>query len=174
MENLRQAWDQASDREKLDFLKWAIEHRPNAYMNLARQLGFENTGKAFDLNLASQSIKDDRWRSVLCQAEYVLLEVKGQPAASETENVFVENWCRGRPSGIAVSESEWFVLPLDGPEFQEEVAIVIATDRLKHIASGCHHTSGGDNGVASGYIVPIRKLVQPKRKADKPVSMTLF
>ena len=53
---IKDAWERLSDQEQLDFLLYAIEHRPEPWQNLARQLGFENTGKAFDLNLAEQSV----------------------------------------------------------------------------------------------------------------------
>jgi hypothetical protein len=156
-----------SPREQFDFLRDAIASRPERWRNFSEQLGVQNTNSAFDFQLFAQDIEDDDWRKVLCKAEYVHLEVKGQQAASNHGRVYIETWCRGKPSGISVSQAERFVLPLGGPEFQNEVVIVITRSRLEHIIAGCWEEAGGDNGVSRGKIVPIGKLVEPNRRIER-------
>jgi len=176
MDNLKAVYRQATDQQKLDFLRWAIANRPQRWNNLARQLGFANTESAFDINLASQSIKDENLRQILAtDGEQVKIEVKGQPGASESNNAFIETWCRGKPSGISVTESEWFALPLGGEQYQDQIIIIISTERLRRIMVSCYKVNGGDNHVAHGYLVPIKKLVQPNKLIEKSEKQpTLF
>lgn len=162
-------FSELSARKQHDFLRWAIENRREHWGNLARQLGFENTGPTFDLNLADESILDERLRHILCGDDsFILCEVKGQPGATEHDRVFIETHSHGKPSSILVTQARWMILPLGGAEYQNEVILVIERERLKHLMLGGYHINGGDNGMAYGYVVSVKKLVEPNRKALLP------
>jgi hypothetical protein len=174
LERLIQLFSELLAREQHDFLRWAIENRHEHWGNLARQLGFENTGPTFDLNLADESIQDENLRRILCgENSFVLMEVKGQPAATEKDRVFIEIHSHGRPSSISVTQAKWIILPLGGAEYQNEVILTIERERLKHLMYSGWEVSGGDNGNARGYIVSIKKLVEPNRKALLPQQAVL-
>ena len=89
--------------------------------------------------------------------ENAKIEVKTDFQAHETGNVFVEYESRGKPSGLATTQADWW-------------AFVIATSRIKMIRTDelralCRNylksnrdTVGGDNNTSKGILLPITQL----------------
>ena len=140
-----------------ELLRRLIRKRAEPWRNLADELGMSNgNGHQFDINLAGSAVRDDRIKRILGDT---CLEVKGQPKASETRNVFIEYACRNKPSGIMVTEAEWFALPLGGDDFRDEVIIFITTARLLALARKYGYpTRGGDAAAAEGWLLKVREL----------------
>ena len=140
-----------------ELLRRLIRRRAEPWRNLADELGMSNgNGHRFDINLAGSAVRDDRIKAILGGAR---LEVKGQPKASSTRNVFIEYACRNKPSGIMVTEAEWFALPLGGDDFRDEVIIFITTERLLALAKRYGYpTKGGDDNAAEGWLLKVREL----------------
>jgi hypothetical protein len=85
----------------------------------------------FDINLAEGKLTEGNIKKLFSGEEAI--EVKRDFKISETGNVAVEFECRGKPSGIAVTKSDWYAIALDGEEFEQEVIIFITTERLKRL-----------------------------------------
>ena len=91
------------------------------------------------------------------------IEVKTDFLAFKTGNVFIEYESRGKPSGIAKTEAEWYaVIILDEDKMINNI-ILIPTERLKEIARRKLFTKwdvlGGDNNTSKGILIKISELV---------------
>lgn len=141
-------------KEKI--LKFCFINRPRPHVNIATLLGFENTGKAFDLNLGQGQIAESELAEILAGK----IEVKTDAMVSKTGNVAIEYWCRGKPSGVTVTESEWWATILSGDKYQGEVIVLVRTKRLLEMLKGARSVKGGDNGVARMHLLPVERLVK--------------
>ena len=86
------------------------------------------------------------------------IEVKRDLQAHETGNIYVEYESRGKPSGLATSEADYYCYFLSDEHF-----VIIETKRFKKICreyykmNGC--TYGGDNNTSKGIKLPINLLL---------------
>jgi len=154
---------QYSEADWKEFLRWCLRVRPNRWQRLSDWLGISNGhGEKFDIDLADASLAEQLVQHI---ASGATIEVKAQPAASKTRNVFIEYACRNRPSGIMVTQADWFALPLGGADFRFEVIPLMKTSRLLVLCQKYgHRTNGGDGGVAQGWLLSTSKLVGALRK----------
>jgi len=85
------------------------------------------------------------------------LEVKYDRAAQRTGNVFVEFESRGKPSGIATTEAEYFCFCVVDSFY------ILPTKKLKKLCRDYLGTknerAGGDNNTSKGILLPIKKLL---------------
>ena len=91
------------------------------------------------------------------------IEVKSERNIwKDTGNVFVEFYCRGKPSGIATTEAKWWMINFcDDDEVRS--TIIISTKKLKTMVSipqKYRIVNGGDNNTSKGFLVPIIDLIQ--------------
>lgn len=140
---------------KEDILLFAYSNRPRKDVKLSRLLGEENTGKGFDIDLAQGQESERELRDILTGK----IEVKTDYLVSNTGNVAIEFECSGRPSGIETTESPWWAIVLDGDRYRGKQIVLISTSRLREIVRGAKVVSGGDNGRARMYLVPVRRLL---------------
>jgi len=85
------------------------------------------------------------------------IEVKTDLRAHRTGNVFVEYQSRGKPSGIAKTNAQWWAFIISDTQI-----ILIETEKLKEVCRELYNLSsvvGGDNDTSSGVLVPISRLV---------------
>ena len=88
------------------------------------------------------------------------VEVKSDAIARRTGNLFVEYRQRGRPSGIAVTEAEYWAF-----EYDQDCWLVVPTQRLLEITREVYRDyperrrKGGDFNLYDGVLVPIRLLL---------------
>lgn len=91
------------------------------------------------------------------------IEVKSDLQAKSTGNVFIEYHSRGKASGIATTESDFYALHIE-----EGTYILIETEKLKEICRKYKNTErdvmGGDNNTSKGILLPLTDLVQKKWK----------
>ena len=100
---------------------------------------------------------EEKWLAELLQSK--TLEVKRDFKASQTGRVFVEFFCRGKPSGIATTEADhWAFILNDG------IVIILPTERLKELVEEAQENgktiSGGDSNVSQGALIKLERLVK--------------
>tara|TARA_S200002703_G_scaffold154681_1_gene157904 strand:- start:122 stop:472 length:351 start_codon:yes stop_codon:yes gene_type:complete len=100
---------------------------------------------------------EEKWLAELLQSK--TLEVKRDFKASQTGRVFVEFFCRGKPSGIATTEADhWAFILNDG------IVIILPTERLKELVEEAQEKgktiSGGDSNVSQGALIKLERLVK--------------
>ena len=87
------------------------------------------------------------------------IEVKTDFMASQTGNVFVEFFCRNKPSGIATTQADYWAFILG-----EKTVVLLPTERLKVLAREAHKAGqiakGGDSGASKGVLVSVERLVR--------------
>lgn len=87
-------------------------------------------------------------------------EVKRDYGAGTTGNVFVEYESRGKPSGLDVTESDYYVFLLADDWYDSEVFIGIKTSRLKRIFNKITYSvNGGDGKTSKGKLIRLSKLI---------------
>jgi hypothetical protein len=86
------------------------------------------------------------------------IEIKTDLQAHKTGNVFIEYFSRGKKSGIATSESDFYAFILSN-----EKIILIKTSELKYICRKYLNTNkdikGGDSNTSKGILLPIKELL---------------
>ena len=82
------------------------------------------------------------------------IEVKRDFKALETGNIFVEYESRGKRSGIATSEAEWWCYWLSEKHF-----VMVEKDELKELCRKYLNTNrdvkGGDSNTSKGILLPM-------------------
>ncbi len=100
---------------------------------------------------------EEEWLGELLQSK--TLEVKRDFRASQTGNVFVEFFCRGKPSGIATTQANHWAFILD-----DGIVIMLPTERLKDLAREAAKAGdivlGGDNNTSKGALVKVARLIK--------------
>jgi hypothetical protein len=125
-------------------------------------------GKAesrWDINLSEGQIAEDTLANLLnCNGEAV--EVKRDFSVSTTGNIAVEFMCGGRPSGISVTEADWWAFSLSGDYYNDEVIVLIKKKRLERLLLPSRIRKGGDNHKAELYLVRVEELVKGLKGAS--------
>ncbi len=85
------------------------------------------------------------------------IEVKSDKRAHRTMQVFVEYESRGKRSGIATTQADYYCFEVQG------TFILISVPRLKIIArkyiGTIHDVKGGDENSSKGVVVPLTELI---------------
>jgi hypothetical protein len=85
------------------------------------------------------------------------VEVKSDKLAHKTGRVFVEYESRGKKSGLATTQADYYCFEVRG------VFILISTPTLKEICRKYigteHDIRGGDNNTSKGILLPILELI---------------
>ena len=91
------------------------------------------------------------------------IEVKTDFQSFKTGNVFVEYECRGKKSGIAISEAKWYSFVLSN-----DFIILIEKEKLKILCRAYLGTKrdilGGDNNLSRGILLPLYDFVKKRIK----------
>lgn len=99
----------------------------------------------------------EQWLADLLQSK--TLEVKRDFKASQTGRVFVEFFCRGKPSGIATTQADHWAFILD-----DGIVVILPTDRLKKLVIDARErnrvVAGGDNNVSHGALIELERLLK--------------
>jgi hypothetical protein len=114
----------------------------------------------FDLDLKRGQLKESLARRLLTNDDDRLtVEVKGDFIALRTHNHYVEFECRGHPSGIDVTQADfWFVALEDSTvigvpveKVRRLVKEAISSGHVAEMTQGCHPTRGA--------LIPLSRLV---------------
>ena len=88
------------------------------------------------------------------------IEVKSDKLAHKTGKVFVEYESRGKRSGIATTQADYYCFEVKG------IFILVSVPTLKIIArkyiGTAHDVRGGDENTSKGVVVPLTELICPK------------
>jgi len=92
------------------------------------------------------------------------IEIKKDMLAKKTGNVFVEYMSRGKPSGVAKSEADYFCFVV------ENLIIFYPTPLLREMIEPLKKTRadvrGGDNNTSRGIILPLTRLIPTTEKTQ--------
>ena len=118
----------------------------------------------FDIDLDEAEMREGVLRDIL-RARGPYIELKSDKRCPETGNLFIEYRQKGRPSGIAVTESQWWATEF----FPDRFIIVpypVMLDRAlaahrERIRKGQAPVRGGDFNRYDGILVPFRRLIEP-------------
>jgi hypothetical protein len=86
----------------------------------------------------------------------IKIEVKADRLTYATGNLAVEYECRGKPSGISISEAHYYIFFVINRNADDDVYI-IPTEHLKQMIQGCKIVYGGDRNVSAMYLLPIKE-----------------
>jgi len=114
----------------------------------------------FDLDL-KYGQEGEKWLSLL--ADEKKMEIKRDNMWHKTGNIYIEYLYKGEPSGISITEADYFAVILS--KLGKQMAVFIwetaglksALKRLAH-AGKIKIKSGGDNNLTKGFIIPIEYL----------------
>lgn len=84
----------------------------------------------FEFDLPEGEIGEDIVRELL-SGKGGSIEVKRDTVVSDSGNIAVEFECRGAPSGIKTTKAMWWAFVLTGENYQDEIIIMILTERLR-------------------------------------------
>jgi len=118
-----------------------------------------NFNNDFKFDLEFGQLDGETWFHELVTNKKV--EVKSDRRTAETGNVYIEYWSRGKPSGIATSQADFYVYKV-----AEDQAILISTSQLKKkikqlIEEGKakKDVKGGDNNTSLGILCKLKDLI---------------
>jgi hypothetical protein len=116
------------------------------------------TQKNFDIDIEYGRKGENHLLDIL---ETKRIEVKTDRIAHITGNVAVEYKYKGRPSGIATTEADYWAFLLH----DMTTIIMVPTDKLKAIAREKFKqdqiTLGGDDNASEMILIPINELTKP-------------
>lgn len=148
--------DEAWTDEDEDLLKSLIEKRKS----------FKREGESgSDIKFIEDLLRGEEGEQLLVKA-FLTGEVKRDYGAGKTKNIFVEHESWKKPSGVATTESDYWITVLDGEGFNGEVFIGIKTSRLKSLLEKIKWvTRGGD--ASKGKLIRLSKLIKPIMDVDR-------
>ena len=115
-----------------------------------------NTNK-FDIDLKYGQVREVELANILQNEK---IEVKTERDKwMTTGNIAIEFECRGKPSGIAVTEAKWWVHVLaDGDDIS--CMLLFPTNKLKEIARKYFKNAiyGGDDNLSKMVLIPLKEI----------------
>ena len=119
-----------------------------------------NDDNKFDIDLSKAQIREKELRDILSKAK---VEVKTDSIWKGSKNLAVEFRCRGKPSGISVSEAEYYAFILDANTYTEGI-IIIPIEKLLYLAKKFYRLrkvkNGGDDNASEMVLIPIVEFVK--------------
>lgn len=119
---------------------------------------------AFDLDLPDGLEGEEVIRSMFAGAK---LEVKRDKMAWKTGNIAIEIECRGKPSGVMITQSDWWFHIIEEADGTIQRVWVASVPMVKRLVEGRRVVRGGDrdeahpDGVSVLALVPVRELYTP-------------
>jgi len=109
----------------------------------------------FDLDLRSGEEWEGFFQGIV---ESGKIECKRDRKTHETGNVFIEFYCRGKKSGLSVTEAEWWAIGIENKNGDIETAILASVPWLKNKCRSLWKTNrvrGGDDNAAQGILLKL-------------------
>ena len=130
------------------------------YKKLERISGVFNNDNKFDIDLSKAQIREKELRDILGKSK---VEVKTDSIWKGSKNLAVEFRCRGKPSGISVSEAEYYAFILDANTYTEGI-LIIPIEKLLYLARKFYRMgkvkNGGDDNASEMILIPIAEFVK--------------
>lgn len=165
LETIKREFLKLDDDDKIAVVRFVIVNKPNGTKLRDIMEPVSIPEPAFDLDLIDGQIGEHAFLNIATSGKH---EVKRDFKASETGNIAVELEYRGRASGLQATNSPYWVYWLSGQEYQDEVAIVITTARLRNISNAFGFiTYGGDNQDSLLSLISIKKLLASAKEINE-------
>jgi hypothetical protein len=119
-----------------------------------------NSNNKFDLQLGNALIAERRLADIFTAGRIEKIELKTETWQWErTGNICIEYRQNGQPSGIAVTEADYWVHELRRDD-KTLCYLMFPIDRLKELArcayaEGHYHDGGGDGGRFGNVLIPL-------------------
>lgn len=89
------------------------------------------------------------------------IEVKRDSWVGRTGNIAIEYESRGKPSGIATTEAEYWII-IFSREYEDKVMLVLETKRLKEVARKYLKDGSvkymGDSNTSKAVLIPLSEI----------------
>ena len=89
------------------------------------------------------------------------IEVKRDNWVGRTGNVAIEYKSRGKPSGIATTQADYWII-MFSREYQNKFMFIIETQRLKEVTKKYFNKGSikkmGDSNTSSAVLIPIKEI----------------
>jgi hypothetical protein len=124
-----------------------------------------NRDRKFDLQLSEALINERRLADIFSARKIGKLELKSETWLWErTGNICIEYRQNGQPSGIAVTEADYWVHELRRKD-ETLCYLMFPIDRLKELAraayvEGHRHEGGGDGGRFCNVLIPLSDILK--------------
>ena len=119
-----------------------------------------NNNNKFDIDLQYGQVREEELSDILQNAK---IEVKTERDKwKETGNICIEFQCRGKASGIAVTQAKYWVHVLaDGDD--TSCMLMFPTDKLKeiarkHVVDKAKVVYGGDDNLSKMVLIPLKEI----------------
>lgn len=125
---------------------------------------FNRDGK-FDLQLGQALINERRLAEIFSVGKIEKIELKTETWQWEqTGNICIEYRQNGQPSGIAITEADYWVHELRRND-DTLVYLMFPVPRLKELArkayaAGRYHEGGGDGGRFCNVLIPLKDILR--------------
>ena len=118
-----------------------------------------NNNNKFDIDLQYGQVREEELSDILQNAK---IEVKTERDKwKETGNICIEFRCRGKPSGIAVTEAKWWVHVLANGD-DTSCMLMFPTEKLKELARKYYANgkivNGGDDNLSEMVLLPLKEI----------------
>tara|TARA_R110002051_G_scaffold124003_1_gene197186 strand:+ start:242 stop:634 length:393 start_codon:yes stop_codon:yes gene_type:complete len=127
-----------------------------------------NNDNKFDIDLQYGQVREQELADILQNEK---IEVKTERDKwKETGNICIEFRCRGKPSGIAVTEAKWWVHVLaDGDD--TVCMLMFPTNKLKeiarkHVVNKAKVVDGGDDNLSKMVLLPLKEIFNDTNKIN--------
>lgn len=95
------------------------------------------------------------------------IEVKRDKWICKSGNLAIEYISRGKPSGIAKSEADYWCFIVSG-EMEDKIILFVEADKLKEIARKYYKQGKvknmGDNNTSKAVLIPFKEILSHKKK----------
>ena len=85
------------------------------------------------------------------------VECKRDKTAHKTGDIFIEYKCRGKPSGLSITEAGWWAIAIDNPKGDFETAILASVpwlkDKCRSLLETGRDVNGGDDNATCGILL---------------------
>ena len=89
------------------------------------------------------------------------IEVKRDNWVGRTGNIAIEYKSRGKPSGIATTQADYWII-MFSREYQDKFMFIIETQRLKEVTKKYFNKGSikkmGDSNTSSAVLIPIKEI----------------
>jgi hypothetical protein len=110
--------------------------------------------QGFDLDLKGGEAWEDFFSNIVASGK---VECKRDKKAHQTGNVFIEYECRGRCSGLSVTEATWWAIGIEGSNGDIETAILVSVpwlkDKCRTYLGTTRDVVGGDDKATRGVLL---------------------
>tara|TARA_R110002020_G_scaffold472428_1_gene700459 strand:+ start:316 stop:708 length:393 start_codon:yes stop_codon:yes gene_type:complete len=127
-----------------------------------------NNDNRFDIDLQYGQVREQELADILQNEK---IEVKTERDKwMETGNICIEFQCRGKPSGIAVTQAKWWTHVLaDGDD--TVCMLMFPTDKLKeiarkHVVNKAKVVDGGDDNLSKMVLLPLKEIFNDTNKIN--------